>query len=264
MKLKFITGVLILLVVWQQAMGRIAIYGDTRSNPDVHALIVAKLVEQQPRLTIHTGDLNSKGTSQKEYDDFLSAIKPLANLAPYYAVKGNHEKSRDLFLQNFPNLGGKGYALIEHEGLLIYLLDSTQDLAPGSEQYKWFSAALSDSLPGIVVLHHPVFSSGYHGGDQALQMFFPQLLKKGRILAVFSGHDHSYERSEFNGISYIVTAGGGSVQREERSRNPHSVVFANSYHYIILSPGEQSWTAEVWNLEDKLLDSFRLETPKRE
>ena len=263
MKLK-LAILMLMLLVWQQAMGRIAIYGDTRTNPDIHALIVAKLVEQQPQLTIHTGDLNSKGTTQKEYDDFLCAIKPLSSIAPYYAVKGNHEKSRDLFLQNFPNLGEQGYARIEHEGLLIYLLDSTADLVPGSAQYKWFSAALTDSLPGIVVMHHPVFSSGYHGGDQALQMFLPQLLKKGRILAVFSGHDHSYERSEFQGISYIVTGGGGSLQREERTPNPHSLIFTNSYHYIVLSPGEHSWTAEVWNLEDKLLDSFRLEMHEHE
>ncbi len=257
MKLK-LASILLLLMIWQQAIGKIAIYGDTRSDPEVHAKIIAQLVQQQPSLVIHTGDLNSQGTTQKEYDSLLSAIQPLSDIADFYAVKGNHEKSRELFIKNFPNLGENSYKCIEHEGLLIYLLDSTQDLSPGSAQYKWFSNALSDSLPGIVVLHHPVFSSGYHGGDQALQMFFPQLLKKGRIMAVFSGHEHSYERSEYQGIFYIVSGGGGSVQREERTSNPHSKVFAISYHYLVLCPTEHGWKAEVWDLEDKLLDSFYL------
>lgn len=255
---------ILLLAMWQGAWCQIAIYGDTRTNPEIHGKIIEQMRSHQPRLVIHTGDLSSKGVAQREYDSFFTIVKPLSDLAPFYAVKGNHEKSRELFIKNFPHLGAKGYTKIEHEGLMIYLLDSTQDLTPGSAQDKWFREALGDSLPGIVVLHHPVFSSGYHGGDQALQMFLPQLLKKGRILAVFSGHDHDYERSEYQGIHYLVSAGGGSPQRKGRSPNPYCQVFENSYHYLILNHVDKGWKAEVWDLEGRRIDSFILDTARHD
>jgi len=258
-QLRLIALLLLLLSFAGVAWSQIAIYGDTRSHPEVHRKLIKSITAHHPKLAIHTGDLNSKGVAQHENDETIQVVQPGTSLCPFYAVKGNHEKFRSLFLKNFPSLGETGYTSFVAEGIRFYLLDSTSDLNPGSAQYMWLQGALRDSLPGIVVLHHPVFSSGAHGGEElGLQMFLPQLLQKGNILAVFSGHDHDYERSEYQGIQYIVTGGGGAPQREKRSSNPYSKLFAIEYHYVILTPLEDGIRAEVFTPDNELLDSFML------
>ena len=257
--LRFLALLLPLLSMAGTAWSQIAIYGDTRSHPEVHRTIIKAMATYNPKLVIHTGDLNSWGTSQREYDEFFQIVQPLTSLCPFYAVKGNHEKSRSLFLKNFPSLGETGYGSFVAEGIRFYLLDSTASLNPGSPQYMWLQDALRDSLPGIVVLHHPVFSSGAHGGEElGLQMYLPQLFQKSHVLAVFSGHDHDYERSEYQGMQYIVTGGGGAPQRDKRSPNPYSITFSMAYHYVILTPGEDGIKAEVFTPDHELLDSFVL------
>ncbi len=250
----------ITLLFWilSNLSAEIVIYGDTRSDENTHRKVVSAIAAHKPDIAFHTGDLNQKGIAQCEYDLFKSISQPILDLCPIYPAMGNHERSRKLFLDNFPALNGSSYYSVVHDGIRFILLDSTNDLSPSSPQYQWLQTALADSLPGILILHHPVFSSGAHGDELNLQLWLPQLLKGSNIKAVISGHDHNYERSEYAGISYIVCGGGGAPMREARNPNPYSIVFALSNHYIIANREADHLECKVWDLENNLLDSFTL------
>jgi predicted phosphodiesterase len=235
---------------------QIAIFGDTRSDPEIHRKAILKIAAHKPKIAFHTGDLNAYGTRQSEYDKFNEINKPLTDICPIWPAKGNHERSEELFLSNFPKLGGKTYYSLVFDGIRFIVLDSTAPIKPGSEQYLWLQKALSDSLPGILLLHHPVFSSGYHGDTLGLQFFLPGLLENSNIKIVFSGHDHNYERSVFKGITYIVTGGGGAPLRDENHANKYSIIFDKCNHYIIANRQDGRLVFKVYDLEDKLLDSF--------
>jgi len=237
---------------------RFAIYGDTRSNPEIHQQVVQQIVIHKPEATFHTGDLNSSGKTQKEYDNFLQIISPLCQFSRFFPARGNHEKDLALFLQNFPYLNGSSYYTVYQDSIRFIILDSVLDLSPGSAQFNWLQKQLKENIPSLLILHHPVFSSGEHSEELGLQLFLPELLQKSSVKAVFSAHDHNYERSEFKGITYIVTGGGGAPLRENKHENPYSLVLIKTHHYLIGEREGKSIIFKVYNLDNKILDSFTI------
>ena len=237
---------------------RFAIYGDTRSSPEIHQQVVQQIVLHKPEATFHTGDLNSSGKTQKEYDNFLQIISPLCQISRFFPARGNHEKDLSLFLQNFPFLNGSSYYTVYQDSIRFIILDSVLDLSPGSEQFYWLQKQLKEDIPSLLILHHPVFSSGEHNDELGLQLFLPELLQKSSVKAVFSAHNHNYERSEFKGITYIVTGGGGAPLREKEHANPYSLVFIKTHHYLIGEREGKSIIFKVYNLDNKILDSFTI------
>lgn len=249
---------LLLILLPSLLSARIAIYSDTQYNDAVHSQIVEAAVAQKPDLAVICGDLSTKGRSQEDYDNWKQIAAPLLNLCPVYPARGNHDKDLALFLANFPALGGNAYYTVEHDSLLLVILDSNQDLRPGSPQYLWLKAMLQKDLPALLFMHHPVFSSGMHGDELGLQLFLPALLEGSSVRAVFSGHDHSYERSVYQGISYIVSGGAGGKLRGKKNANPYRKIFKSKHHFLIGERRGEQLGFRVFDLKGKLLDRFSL------
>ena len=68
-----------------------AVTGDSRNRHDVHAKIVAKIMETNPRFIINSGDLVANGRSISDWEAFFGVNKELMKNTPYYLVLGNHE-----------------------------------------------------------------------------------------------------------------------------------------------------------------------------
>lgn len=239
---------------------RIAIYGDTRGGEEVHASIVQALTGLAPDLVFHTGDLSSHGRSPQEFEVFKAIIEPLGSV-DFYPVRGNHERDEKLLLSYFPQLQGSTRYIVRRDSLVFVALDSTHDLKPGSEQFNWLKENLlaHQDRPIILLMHHPVFSSGAHGDELGLSLWLPHLLEGSSVKAVISGHEHSYERSEFGGIHYLVSGGGGAPFRTARNPNPHSKLFVISHHFLILDPEATKLKVRVLTPDLNLLDSFDIE-----
>jgi hypothetical protein len=137
----------------------------------------------------------------------------------FHAVLGNHdvrEGRQDQCQYPLFNMGGRNYYKLQQgEGLLdLFMLDSTDcDTA----QMNWVEQQLKTSTARwkIVVLHHPLYSSGKkHGSDLNLRRKLEPLFVRHSVNAVFSGHDHIYERTQpQQGIHYFVTGAGGKSRR---------------------------------------------------
>jgi len=258
-KIPFLTALALIALLLSGLSARIAIYGDTRGDDATHALVVIAISTFAPDLVFHTGDLSSKGKSAAEYDNFKAIIKDLGK-TEFYPVRGNHERDEQLFLSSFPQLQSSTRYLLERDSLVFIALDSTLELKPGSDQLNWLREQLAKhhDQAVILLLHHPVFSSGAHGDELGLGVWLPTLLEGSSVIAVISGHEHSYERSAYQGIYYLVSGGGGSPFREKRNPNPHSKVFVISHHFIVMD--RQGPILEVRVLKPDLteLDSFEI------
>jgi len=110
---------------------------------------------------------------------------------------------------------------------LVIAFDS--NLASDTLQLAWMTDQLerldrSRYHHVVAVFHHPVFSSGPHGGPNlepasaAIRSLYMPLFRKHHVRLIVTGHDHLYdhwvERYTDNGAAYridsVVTGGGGA------------------------------------------------------
>jgi tartrate-resistant acid phosphatase type 5 len=68
----------------------------------------------------------------------------------------------------------------------------------------------------VVMGHHPLYSNGVHGDDQALIDAWDILFREHKVDFYFCGHDHDLQHTEFEGhpTSFVVSGGGGARARE--------------------------------------------------
>ena len=83
-----------------------------------------------------------------------------------------------------------------------------------SRQAAWLRDTLATSTARwqVVYMHHPPYSSSSHGS--AVEMQWPYAQWGAEV--VMAGHDHSYERIDADGITYIVNGLGGAAELSDR------------------------------------------------
>jgi 3',5'-cyclic AMP phosphodiesterase CpdA len=153
----------------------------------------------------------------EHFEQPFSAL--LKDRIPFHAVLGNHDVKdgrQDQIAYPLFGMGGRNYYVLQYgQGLLdILMLDSTDcDVT----QIGWLEQQLKRSMARwkLAVFHHPIYSSGKkHGSDLGLRAKLEPLFVQHGVNAVFSGHDHIYERTvPRNGIQYFVTGAGGDLYR---------------------------------------------------
>ena len=195
-------------------------YGDTRSNPVAHARIIREIVGLRPEFVLQSGDLVSNGRSPAQWAEFDRITQPLrdARIA-YYPARGNHDLG-DIYPRYVPAAFDSGdkthrlyYAFTRHRSRFI-IVDSMQPYEPGSAQYVWLQGELAraqrTAVNTFVMFHEAPFSVGPHGPTPEAQRFLHPLFVRYRPRAVFCGHDHLYYRTTRDGVTYLVTGGGGA------------------------------------------------------
>ena len=211
------------------------VYGDTRRNPEHHAQVVASMTEtaSDAKLTLHVGDCVVDGRIRQDWEpNFFDIAAPISRHIPLYPAGGNHDYAEDS--ANYRDF----FALPQNRTTpeLFYSFDygnshfinlyvpstgaTTCDI--GTPQYTWLEADLAANQNKehiFVTLHSPLYSSSNHGSDVHLQTQLRPLFEQHHVEAVFSGHDHMYERSypltngerdDENGVTYFVVGNGGA------------------------------------------------------
>jgi 3',5'-cyclic AMP phosphodiesterase CpdA len=272
MKIKRTIFILILAFVFfqlgsyadQGGSGNIIIYGDTRTNSFIHQKIVNRIMENNPSVVFHVGDLVNDGFYPKNWSVFNKVTGDLRKKAEFYPVLGNHERNSPLYFKNFnlPN-NGRWYSL-DRQDVHFIILDSNSILSIGSEQYRW----LEDNLKGvdkktkfiIVIFHHPIFSSTRNCADKKKLRPLIPLFERYGVNMVFNGHAHNYERFLYNKIYYIITGGGGAPLYERSGKAEYSQVFAKVYHFCKLSINGDQLTVTAIDIDANVVDEFSIKS----
>jgi hypothetical protein len=167
------------------------------------------------------------------YCEFMAGAAPGPNCPSggdsavnrFFPAPGNHDYSDagiELYLEYF-DLPGEGTLSASPSGsqryydvvlghVHLFVLDGAPALEnPGyrREQRDWLEAAVTASTAPwqVVTVHEPPYSSGAeHGSNPEFQWPFALW----GVDLVLSGHEHSYERLERDGITYIVNGLGGA------------------------------------------------------
>jgi hypothetical protein len=135
-------------------------------------------------------------------------------------------------------------------------------------QIDWLVADLKDKPKKCTVAywHHPRFSSGWHGSDRKLAVFWGPLYDGGVDL-VLNGHDHHYERfhpmspaglpDSVRGIVEIVAGTGGGELRGLRTPIVANSAFRvqGNFGVVKLTLGAEEWRSAFLATNGRIFDS---------
>jgi hypothetical protein len=206
------------------------------------------------KFVLQSGDAVVDGSSAKQ---LMVSYIPLVNRltqeggVPYYLSVGNHDVGgatdltnprRVAGLQNYFKTNSRlipaegsprrldGYPTYAFGYANTFFVAFDSNISNDSTQFEWVKAQLEHldraRYPNIVAFfHHPVFSSGPHGGatvelqTAALRTRWMPLFRKHHVRLLLAGHEHLFEHwverykddaGQQHRIDQIVSGGGGA------------------------------------------------------
>ena len=225
------------------------VVGDSRNGMDQHRRVVERMAQEVPDFVLGTGDMVDEGFREDEWQQFFDVENQLLRDNVYFPALGNHDRqgrgrTADSYRAYFsvPENGGDSerYYSFTYASARFLVLDSNLYSFALTDQTAWLERELIAARqdPAIrhifVVMHHPPFSISLHGGARDLRERWTPLFEKYQVSAVFSGHDHVYERAEHNGIRYFVSGGGGAPLYPRRAQpNPVDLEAVKKFERVL-------------------------------
>ena len=239
----------------------IAVYGDSQIDETAQARVVGVIFKFKPSVVFRVGDIVNNGNDPEEWKTFNRIAAPLLAACEYYPALGNHEMNSPLYFKNFPRIHNQHWYSINRDGIHFIVLDSNSDLKKGSKQYRWLESDLqgvsADIKFKIAIFHHPIFSVGPHAENgKGLKQILLPLFEEYGVRAVFSGHNHNYQRFRYHGIDFIVTGGGGAYLADRNKDSPYLKKFVKAYHFCLISAKENSLKVKVIDVNSNVIDDF--------
>ncbi|MEZ4708271.1 MAG: metallophosphoesterase [Caldilineaceae bacterium] len=268
---------------------RFAVVGDYGvAEPDAER--VADLIKGwQPDFIVTTGDNNYEKGRAEDIDANIGAYYR-GYIVPYLGrLDGQNSGEITLVNRFFPSLGNHDWESMScSEGLCVgpyldyftlpgneryysfqrgavrfFVLDSDprepDGITPLSNQAMWLRDELKNSTAtwNLAIAHHSPFSSGSrHGSHKEMQWPFAQW----GIDAVFSGHDHVYERLELGDVLYFVNGLGGRSRHPFRPDpfNGSQFTYNSDYGAMLVAADETQITFQFLTAEDVVVDAATL------
>lgn len=246
---------------------RFAIFGDSRDGDDVHRRLVERVATLRPDFYLLTGDAVPSGSQLSEWRRFFDIERPLMSTTSFLSVQGNHDTGSyfPVIMQLHSDTQGASttWGSMDIGPVHFVLIDTEEIVTPGSPQYAFIERDLAahQSKALVVLLHKPLFSSGWHGGAEnpRIAASLAPLFQRYGVDVVFQGHDHHYERSNpINGVTYVVTGGAGAPLRGV-GRSAWTAVAESVNHYIMVEASASRLRVVATRLDGSQLDAFEID-----
>ncbi len=237
-----------------------AIVGDTHIGApgSLYPEFIGKIEEAGTQMIVHTGDaINNPGNLSQwaEFFDITGSGKTL------YLTAGNHDiggrKSLDIYVGFF---GAPYSSTSDGDTLLVFLnteLPGEKSRIAG-EQLAWLGAELAKPFRyKLVFLHEPLFPVIHqHGLDRYAEERdnLHLLFVRSGVSLVVAGHDHLYDRSLRDGVTYVI--GGRAGGKAWPTRNGRST------SYIMAKRTGDFYSFEVRDAKDRVRDTFAVRREK--
>ena len=224
---------------------KFAVFGDKQPTNehllDSNKVVVEGILQGNYDFALQTGDLASAGTSQHDWYMVLQSLGLLGATTPLQMAIGNHDWNgisgvtnwRALFSYPYPNSEGANYYSFDYGNAHFMMIDNFEILYKMSEtQLRWIENDILEAKTRgkawiFALFHLSIFTTATSGFYEDLKMTLLPIFDKTGVDAVFYGHDHHYEYSNYtyggNGlifspehtwthkpVQYFCTGGGGA------------------------------------------------------
>ena len=202
------------------------VFSDLQTGYGIYSQLAKKIssIEPVPMGAFCCGDMMLRVTNESEWQSFINCSKPITAKMPFYLARGNHEEnneiSEEILKQHIYFPLERFYYSFRKNNCFFIILDTQEkeeDRAIIGKQRDWLfsqlDSATADSLVSHIFLfmHQPLYPQGNHKGSDlknADELHARFSIHK-KIRAVFSGHDHMFNRFIKDNLVYLTTGGGG-------------------------------------------------------
>ncbi|HEV2991980.1 MAG TPA: metallophosphoesterase [Candidatus Angelobacter sp.] len=193
---------------------------------------------------------------------FEVPYKPLLDAGvKFYASLGNHDDPNDERLYKPFNMGGERYYAFRKDEVAFFALDSNY-MDP--KQLDWLDENLKSSKGKwkICFFHHPLYNDGrHHGPDLDLRNRLLPIFQRNGVNAVFSGHEHVYQRMKpEQNIYYFVLGNSGQLMTHDlRDSGDRAKGFDTDRGFMVVEIAGDKLYFQVISRTGETIDSGELE-----
>jgi hypothetical protein len=259
-----------------------AAFGDSGSGSTEQYEVARAMTAAGVDLAVHVGDVVYPRGEAELYDaNFFRPYADLLSGVCIFPIPGNHDFITeggkpffDIFTLPANNPGGteRYYSFDFGDAHFIALDTSVGEGRAGyantdaSKMKEWLIADLksTDKKWKFVYLHEPPYSSGSkHGSDIPTREEFSPVFEEYGVTVVFSGDDHSYERTlpvrQYSdsgpGVVYVVTGGGGANIRPVGTSG-FTAYSVQKYHFVKVTVDSESVQIEAVDGKGTVFDRY--------
>ncbi len=252
------TGASFLALPEQRGGTTFALIGDSGSGDEAQHAVAAAMLQyftaaRHFSFVLMLGDNLYHDDYQAE---FLEPYKPLLDRGvKFYAALGNHDSDLEVHFQPF-NMQDRDYYSFDQGNARFAVLNSNNPGDPA--QIAWLNGVFTDAGTKwrIAFFHHPLYSSGPHSSESAgvIRPALEPALLRNKVIVVFGGHEHLYERvAPQHGIRYFVSGGGGRYLYDAK-KNPFDEVALSAHHFMVAEIAGDAMYFEALEPDGTLID----------
>ena len=248
-----------------QTQFRFAVIGDTQTYHDTHQAVIEQVLKVAPDWIIHLGDMTEHGESAGQWDDFFGIEAPLLASAPSITTIGNHQRDNANYYDAFHLPGNEHWYSYTYGNARFICLegDGYPEGAPlyTPEELAWLEAELAaNTSPWLFVFQHrAIFTSAAEDSvETAMRATLAPLFERYGVDVFLSGHKHNYERILVNGITYIVSGGGGGKLTALGPAEPGSQTAALKHHFVLFEVDGERLTGSAIDINGQVIDRWEL------
>ncbi len=253
-----------------------AVYGDPRPGESqshrTHRMVVAQMLQAEPAFCLVLGDMVDDGSAPAQWEAFFRVEAELRQRSAIFPVLGDNDyaEGRGRAADYFPK-AGRGPYHFAWGGLHFFGMSAwgsrgaqpESEIDADSEQLRWLADKLAEpevrQAPfRVLFLHDPIYTSRGRSAV-VLQRAWEPLIRRGGIDLVLASW-HLYERSQHNGVTYIVSGGAGA-ELAPMTKNPAfaSQVVARRHHYCRVDVGPGAMQIRAIAEDGTVLDAVTLQ-----
>ena len=238
-------------------------YGDSRSGHATHRLIAERILALKPDFALHTGDLVAYGSKASDWDRFFDIERAMLASVPLFPSPGNHEQNNRDYFDAFVLPGNERWYAFDwgNARIVVLQIDAIMPFGKHSEQVQWLESTLAaNTQPWLIVCFHipPYDALPEDSMGDAVRINVVPLLERYGVDLVLNGHNHNYQRSIVNGITYIVTGGAGAELDHLDGPDPDTEAFYNGHHLVYFTVEGETLTGRAITTDDTTVDTFTL------
>ena len=255
------------------------IVGDTQASSETGKQQIRDVLDSALKnsatydTVIQTGDFVESGNSYSDWNDILGAFENEAfKSTDMIHVIGNHETYGDdgTIAKNIFGHDDIDHYSVDYGNVYIAVLGyaSAEDKAKENAEWLEKDASESDAIWKIVVMHQPPYgTNATDNSTDNVHKYLPAACDKAGIDFVFSGHDHSFARTQpmvngqvdADGTVYYICGSTGEKSYSVTPRDEYNFVVANRDFeglYITADTTASHFKVTAYNKDGSIYDQY--------